>query len=410
MSGATTGAVTGAITAGIAPPIPPGDLTRPPTVAATRTFLAALDAWLEQLGSRVNRLDADAQLADEPTRYTGDVTLAMSLMHSISSRRDELVSAWDSGRADADVLAHIGVLLWGRLPDPLGAPSAFSLSEAGTLATALVDRLAAELATDPLAGSGVAGRVAALRGAIARCVAHARALGMTTTDLEGSGAFLEAAVVSKDRVRIVAAVGALEAEIGAAERDLIKETGLRAGTARLNAELVRDYADLQARCVSVAALAERCRSRITRAPKLAVPSVTVIGPPPEVVTEIKAPNDWTAARAALDRYAARLHRVKAAVDQAETAFGAPLAARDDLRGLLGAYATRAARNGLAEDPGLTERYRPAHDMLWNAPCDVDAATPLVEEYLRAVRRAVGADASDLHVPTSDVGPQGQEDM
>ena len=96
--------------------------------------------------------------------YTGDVTLAMSLVHSIASRHDELVSAWDSGRVDDAVLARIGVLLWGRLPDPLGAPSAFTLSEAGTLAAALVDRLVAELATDPLAGSGVAGRVAASDG------------------------------------------------------------------------------------------------------------------------------------------------------------------------------------------------------------------------------------------------------
>ncbi len=397
MSGATTAGAT-ASTASVAPPIPPGSLTQAPNSTATRTFLASLDAWLEQLRSRVNRLDADAQLADDPTRSTGDVTLAMSLLHSISSRRDELVSTWDSGRVDADSLARIAVLLWGRLPDPLGAPSAFTLSEAGTLATALVDRLAAELAADPLAGSGVAGRVVALRGAISRCVADATALGMTTTDLEASAAHLEAAVASKDRARIVAAVGALEGEIGATERDLIKETGLRAGTARLNADLQREYQELATRCVSVVALAERCRSRIAHAPKLAVPSVTVIGTPPDVVTEIRAPNDWPAARATLDRYATRLHRVKAAVDQAETAFVTPLAARDDLRGLLGAYATRAARNGLAEDAGLTERYRPAHDALWNAPCDVDAAATLVEDYLRAVRRAVGADASDIPAP------------
>ena len=412
MSGATTGlTTTGA--ASTAPPAPPGSLTRPPTTAAVQSYLASLDVWLDQLRSRVNRLDADAQLADEPTRYIGDVTLAMSLVHSIASRRDELVSTWDSGRVDADVLARIGVLLWGRLPDPLGAPSAFTLSEAGTLATALVDRLVAELATDPLAGSGVAGRVAALRGAISRCIAHAHALGLTTTALEGTAAFLDAAVVSKDRARIVAAVGSLEAEIGATERDLIKETGLRAGTARLNAELHREYEELVTRCVAVTALAERCRSRIAHAPKLAVPSVTVIGTPPAVVTEIRAPNDWAAARSTLDQYAARLHRVKAAVDQAETAFAAPLAARDDLRGLLGAYATRAARNGLAEDARLTERYRPAHDALWQAPCDVDAAAPLVEEYLRAVRRAVGADASEIHAAGIDGdaarGAQGQED-
>jgi len=97
------------------------------------------------------------------------------------------------------------------------------------------------------------------------------------------------------------------------------------------------------------------------------------------------------ARAALDKYGQRLDRCEAAFDVAEERYGAPLHARDDLRGLLGAYQTRAARAGLAEDPELTEAYWAARELLWSAPCDLDKARALVDHYQHAVRVAVGVE-------------------
>jgi hypothetical protein len=58
---------------------------------------------------------------------------------------------------------------------------------------------------------------------------------------------------------------------------------------------------------------------------------------------------------------------------------------------LGAYQTRAARTGLAEDPTLTTAYRVAHEILWSAPCDLDEARKLVDRYQHAVRVAVGVE-------------------
>jgi hypothetical protein len=373
------------------PPVPPGQLTVSPSASETRAFLAALDRWVAALRAALDELDAGAQLATDPDAYTSEITLAMSLCQSIVSRRDELVTAWDSGRVGPEELARIAVLLWGRLPDPLGAASAFTLAEATTLATALTDRLAAALATDAVAGSGVAGRITAVRAVFGRCRSQAEVLGIGLAALDELEARLDAAIDSKDRERITATVATVETEASSIEHDLIEETTLRTDTARLLATLRDRYAELEPRAGAIAALADRCRSRIVGAPNLAVPSVAVLGPPPALAVDASTSSDWAAARAALDAYQHRLDRCAAALGEAEEQYGAPLRARDDLRGLLGAYHTRAARSGLAEDAALTDAYRAAHDNLWSAPCDLDKARELVDRYQHAVRVAVGVE-------------------
>ena len=379
-------------TASSAPPVPPGQLTVAPSAPATLEFLEALDRWITTLRTSLDQLDAGAQLAGDPNHYTSDITLAMSLFQSITARRDELVAAWDSGRVGPEELARLAVLMWGRLPDPLGAPSAFTLTEAGTLAAALTDRLAAALSADAVAGSGVAGRIITVRAAIDRCRAQAKVLGMAASHLDELAARLDAALESKDRERITTTVNALDTEVTGLERDLIKETALRTSTAHLLAKLQLRYAELEARAATVNALAERCRSRITDPPRLAVPDVTALGEPPESLTgDASTAAEWAAARGELDEYARRIERCAAALDEAEARYGAPLAVREDLRGLLGAYRTRVGRSGLAEDVPLTDAYRAARDVLWTAPCDLREARELVERYQRMVRVAVGAD-------------------
>jgi hypothetical protein len=315
----------------------------------------------------------------------------MSLWQSIAARRDELLTTWDSGRVGPDELSKLAVLMWGRLPDPLGAASAFTLTEAGTLAAALTDRLTAALSTDAVAGSGVAATITAVRAAIARGRAQADVLGMARSRIDAIESQLDGALAGKDRDRITTTVTALDAEISIIERDLIKEAGLRTGTAHLLASLRAHYAQLETRAPSVEALAERCRSRITGAPNVDVPKVGELGPPPDATTTAATAAEWAAARAELKHYAAGLDRCAIAMNDAERQYGAPLTARDDLRGLLGAYRNRVERSGLAEDVPLSDAYRAAHDVLWSAPCDLARAQDLVNRYLHAVRIAVGAD-------------------
>src|SRR5262249_49459518 len=150
----------------------------------TLAYLDALGRWSQALRAALDNLDARAAVARDPGAYTQDVILAMSLWNSIDARVQELVAAWDSGRVGANELANIATLIWGRLKDPLGAPSAFTLPEACTLVAALHDRLESVLAGDAIAGSGAAARLAPLRAAIERCRAQAEALGIPVTRID----------------------------------------------------------------------------------------------------------------------------------------------------------------------------------------------------------------------------------
>ena len=392
-----------------APPVPPGQLTVAPSADDVRVFLAELNRWVASLRSGLDRLDADAQLASNPDSYTPDIALAMSLCQSIGARRDELVTVWDSGRVGPSELARLAVLMWGRLPDPLGAASAFTLSEAGTLVIALVDRLTAALSADAVAGSGVAGRITLMQAAIGRCRSQAEVLGVSSSRIDEIASQLTSALATKDRERILGTVATFDPEITAIERDLIKETSLRTSTARLLATLQTRFGELESRAATVGALAERCQSRISGLAKVAVPSVIALGPPPVGSTSgASTVSDGAAARDELDRYAARLDQQTAALDDVEAHYEAPLQARDDLRGLLGAYETRAARSGLAEDAVLTGAFRAARDVLWSAPCDLRAAEKLVESYQQAVRIAVGADRSVEPIAIEPIEPSGRE--
>ena len=62
-----------------------------------------------------------------------------------------------------------------------------------------------------------------------------------------------------------------------------------------------------------------------------------------------------------------------------------VALRDELRGRLDAYRAKAAALGRAEDLVLDDAYGRARDALYVAPCDLDEATRLTEDYQRSIR-------------------------
>ena len=90
------------------------------------------------------------------------------------------------------------------------------------------------------------------------------------------------------------------------------------------------------------------------------------------------------AREQLDAYLARLAQIDAALKEAARRYGAGLARRADLRGLLGAYRDRAERAGLAENDALAAEYRAVHEALYRAPCDIAAAETLFAIYQQSV--------------------------
>jgi Bacterial extracellular solute-binding proteins, family 3 len=68
----------------------------------------------------------------------------------------------------------------------------------------------------------------------------------------------------------------------------------------------------------------------------------------------------------------------------ERTVAALLGRRDELRGLFDAYMAKAARLGATEDPRLAARYDQARELLWTAPCDLNAAADAVNRFQQAV--------------------------
>jgi len=377
-----------------AAPTAPGSLTTPAPPRAVLAFLDELRRWRDDLKTVLGSLDRRAQVSSAPDTFTGDLTLALSMSESVDRRTNELIKVWDSGRVGDKELAQIAQLMWGRLPDPLGNPSAFSLSEATTLAAALEARLAARLDADTIAGSGAADRIGPLRETLARCRDLSATLGRHGGEAEALTEHLETALggdagpaaLGKEVGRIADAAEMLE-------RDLIKETSLRASVARDAAALAARITELTATEADVRATAERCRDKIAAPPRLAVPDVAALGRVPLIPDGPDAPGTWKAARAALDAYRSRLDQAAAALDEAGRRYAAPLTERAELRGLAEAYRAKAGAAGLAEDPTLGERFEALRAVLWRAPCDLAAARPLVREYGQIVQTAVGFTAA-----------------
>ena len=371
------------------PPTPPGSLTSPAPPRDVLHYLDELRRWRDDLRSALDALDRRTQVASTADAFTADLTLALSLSESIGRRTDELITTWDSGRVGDKELAHLAQLMWGRLPDALGNPSAFSLSEATTLAAALEARLAARLDADTIAGSGAADRIAPLRETLVRCHDLATTLERRVDEANALADQLETALAS-DGKTLAAEFGRIADAAELLERDLIKETALRASVSRDAATLGDRIAQLTTTAAAVRETAQRCREKIADPPRLGVPDVEALGPVPPVPDGADVPGSWTAARAALDAYQARLQQAAAALAEAGRRFAATLAERAELRGLAQAYRAKAAAAGLIEDPGLDAQFTAARAELWRAPCDIAAARGLVETYGHAVQVAVGA--------------------
>lgn len=371
-----------------APPAP-ASLTKPPTIDELRRYLEDLDAWRVPLDRDLDALDRRAQNSRTPDVYSSDVSLAMALRASIDSRAADLVTVWDSGRVGTDERARAAELIWGRLPDALGNPTAFSLAEACTLLAALYARLDARLSADVAAGSGAIDDITALRDTLGRCAISATTLRRRQDDTAELSARLDQLLHTGAQIEIARGVAELTKAAYALEALLVKEIALRSAVTRDAAMATSTRTRLVGDEAKVEALAAEARLKMLDVPVLAIPRVATVGDPPSVPGgEVDAePGTWTSARAQLDAYLARLAQVDAALKEAAHRYGAGLARRADLRGLLGAYRDRAERAGLAENEALSAEYRAAYDVLYRAPCDLAIAERHFGTYQQSVLAA-----------------------
>jgi chromosome segregation ATPase len=164
-----------------------------------------------------------------------------------------------------------------------------------------------------------------------------------------------------------------------------------ADIARLRADAQQRIAVAAAAVAAVRAAREDAASARERAEaKIAAASL----PPPAdaaglearlaALDKLRAAGRWARLSAELDTIEAEAAAATQRCREAQRAAEALLDRRDELRGLLGAYQAKAARLGAAENTELSTLYSQAQDLLWTAPCDLDASAAAVTRYQRAI--------------------------
>ena len=191
-----------------------------------------------------------------------------------------------------------------------------------------------------------------------------------TTD--GDGAQLDAAVAGA--ASQVAALRSghdrLEADLGGAEELL---AGLRSLRARAQAAV----SESEAKVVDPEGL-------------IRVPSTAVLDGPGGLADRLddivrNAEASWDQRRTLVDGWLSTARRLEAQLQKAETANRAPLARREELRGLLRAYQAKISAVGRAEDLELTTVADRARVELYTAPADLSRAAATIDELARRLR-------------------------
>ncbi len=339
---------------------------------AARRLAAELDTWVADLASRLVDLDADAQASGDDALRT-DVAAAFTLWRAVSERAE----SWDGvGGANRDHRARLLATAWTPLTADTGEVVADNLADAVTFLDALVGKLAGNVTAAHQAAAGAATAWVSVDDDLRHAAQAAARLGQEVrhvADLEADAGRRSRAVEPPAELAQRAAAARARLDVAEAERqDVLRRLQQAASS----------VAGLQRREQEVRALAATCREKIADAPRLAVPSIAALGPAPDGVAD----RPWPAIRAGAVEWLRVVDRAGAALDEAERRFRAPLARRDELRGLLQAFRDKAASAGLSEHEQLDPRYAAARDLLWAAPCNLAEAEALVDEYVRTINQ------------------------
>ncbi len=94
--------------------------------------------------------------------------------------------------------------------------------------------------------------------------------------------------------------------------------------------------------------------------------------------------EWRSARTQLERWTAAGDTRLRDAEAASAASRAPVTTRNEFRALLDAYAVKARRIGLVEEPDVAAIFDAARDELYTAPTDVARAAELIRTYQQAL--------------------------
>ncbi len=301
---------------------------------------------------------------------------------------DRLGSAVAAGRHDevAELLGPRAVTLpdgstmfVGALIDDLQARAEVVVREAAQLAGAARKALA-RLDSAAALVQDLVGRAGAVGGADDVEVEAAAAALREATSAVAADPTVDGPLVALDRA--LAAAARRVADLERAQKDLPAELA----PARSDLEELRR---LVAAGVEGAALA---RAKIANPSGLLAPLdpalVEPLGPWLARIEAQAGAGGWEAAANDLDGWRRSADRWLTDARRVAAANGAPVARRNELRGLLQAFRAKSMARGRAEDPELVSLHHAAEQALYVAPCDLTAADKLVSDYLRAVNAAV----------------------
>ena len=374
-------------------PAAPGQLGVAANPKDLLAYLDAMESWCAQRRGELDRLDAAAQGMPHPGDYTQDIIVAFSLWQAIRTRIDELLVAWDSGRADVVGRERMSGLIWGRLDTHAGAAT-LSMVEAAALLDAITGQLRAQLEYDPHSASLMA-RIRTLRAGIVRCedlavlpdpgvpasarsaasavVGQGAVAGHAPDTVAGLRRRLETLASQAERGGdITGPLGELEVQAARTERDLIVAATRQRESRRVARAAQVTVAALGDREPALRALAARCRTEIANPPKLAIPRVAALG-------EVPADPEQLAA------YTTKLRAVARALDTVESAYSRPLRERAQLRYRLAQAQAKAEANGRLASPTVAAGAAEATQAVEATPCDLPTARFAVEQVEYLVR-------------------------
>jgi len=337
-----------------------------PTTTEVNHLLTEWRAWLAtrtdallSLEERVRSAGTDADVAD--------VAAAFVARKAITDRLAEVTTLAARDRAGAAALTAV------PLYDDLGGLVGANLTDAATLLDAVVQHVEQRVASREQLQVQQARTSQQADADLAVAQRLAAELGMQINHV----AELQQRLTRRTELTNVAAEAAtVRASLEAAARE--------------RGQVLQQWALVAGRMVALGAtearvreLAARCRAKVLQAPLLAVPSVATLAVVVDEVGEI-GHLPWVAARGRLVPVLTKLDRLAAALAEAERRFEQPLRRRDELRGLLQAFADKASCGGVVEAVELDALYQQAKAVLWVAPSDLVRAEALVEQYVHAV--------------------------
>ncbi len=183
---------------------------------------------------------------------------------------------------------------------------------------------------------------------------------------------------------------------------------LRRGHDELDEDLVRtETLVAEARVLrsrAAAALAE-ARAKLAAPTGLKqVPSAALIDEVATRAGELRSGTEpWQYRRTRLDRWLDVVTRLVEQLRMVEAANRAPLDQRDQLRGLLSAYRSKAAAVGRVERTGVADLADEAHTELYTAPTNLVRASRLVLQLADQINTPDGANPGGSEASYADVG-------